>query len=229
MLKTTDLAYWYENESNVLFKDVNLEFMAGNLYAIVGQSGTGKTSLLALLGGLDVQRAGHIEYAGTDIAKIGLSNYRRRDVSMIFQSYNLLEYMSALDNLMTAMAITGAQHQGEREYARGMLRQLGLSEDQMVQNVRKLSGGQQQRVAIARTMVLDAKLVLADEPTGNLDERNTAAVLALLQALAHEAGKCVIMVTHEAEVARQCDVVLRLKNRQLTVEQTVAAAASGTK
>lgn len=218
MLKTKDLSYWYTDKSNALFKDVNLEFEAGKSYAIVGQSGSGKTTLVSLLAGLDKPRAGSIEFAGQDIARIGLPNYRRRDVSIVFQAYNLFTYMTALENLMSALAITGGQHKKDREYARSMLRKLGLTEEQIGKNVQKLSGGQQQRVAIARTMVCDAPVVVADEPTGNLDEENTQEVIALFQDIAHEQNKCVIIVTHEPDVAAQCDVVLRLAKHELTVE-----------
>lgn len=218
MLKTKDLSYWYTDKADALFKDVNLEFEAGKSYAIVGQSGSGKTTLVSLLAGLDKPRAGSIEFDGEDIAKIGLANYRRRDVSIVFQAYNLFTYMTALENLMSALAITGGKHKNDREYARSMLRKLGLTEEQIGKNVQKLSGGQQQRVAIARTMVCDAPLVVADEPTGNLDEENTKEVIGLFQQIAHEQNKCVIIVTHEPDVAAQCDVVLRLEHREFTVE-----------
>ncbi|MCI1284184.1 MAG: ABC transporter ATP-binding protein [Lacticaseibacillus songhuajiangensis] len=219
MLKTKDLSYWYTDKNDALFKDVNLEFEAGKSYAIVGQSGSGKTTLVSLLAGLDKPRAGAIEFDGQDIAKIGLPNFRRRDVSIVFQAYNLFTYMKALENLMSALAITGGKHKNDREYARSMLRKLGLTEEQIGKNVQKLSGGQQQRVAIARTMVCDAPLVVADEPTGNLDEDNTKEVIGLFQNIAHEQNKCVIIVTHEPDVAAQCDVVLRLAHHEFTVEK----------
>lgn len=219
MLKTKDLSYWYTDKNDALFKDVNLEFEAGKSYAIVGQSGSGKTTLVSLLAGLDKPRAGSIEFDGQDIAKIGLPNFRRRDVSIVFQAYNLFTYMTALENLMSALAITGGKHKNDREYARSMLRKLGLTEEQIGKNVQKLSGGQQQRVAIARTMVCDAPLVVADEPTGNLDEDNTKEVIGLFQDIAHEQNKCVIIVTHEPDVAAQCDVVLRLAHHEFTVEK----------
>lgn len=205
MLKVNDLGYWYDRQENSLFENVNLEFKSGTSYAIVGQSGSGKTTFLSLLAGLDKPRAGQIELNGEPINKIGLTNYRKSKVAIVFQSYNLLTYMSPLNNLMTAMAITNSEHRGDKDYAMKMLRRLGITDDQMKKNVQRLSGGQQQRVAIARTMVCDAKLVVADEPTGNLDEENTKYVIDQFQKIAHEQKKCVIIVTHEPDVADVCD------------------------
>ncbi|WP_461225907.1 ABC transporter ATP-binding protein [Lacticaseibacillus suihuaensis] len=219
MLKTENLTYWYNDRDQYLFKDVNLEFEAGHSYAIVGQSGSGKTTMVSLLAGLDTPKAGRILIDDQDIKKHGLTNYRQSQVAIVFQAYNLFTYMSALENLMTAMAITKAKHKGDKAYAKGMLTKLGLTDEQMTKNVQKLSGGQQQRVAIARTMVCDAPLVVADEPTGNLDEDNTTEVIALFNQIAHEAGKCVIIVTHEPTVAAQCDGVLRLAHRTFTWEK----------
>ncbi|MFB9769640.1 ABC transporter ATP-binding protein [Lactiplantibacillus modestisalitolerans] len=218
MLKVTDLGYWYDRQANSLFEHVNLNFESGTSYAIVGQSGSGKTTFLSLLAGLDKPRAGKIEINGEPINELGLTTYRRSQVAIVFQSYNLLTYMSPLNNLMTAMAITNAKHRGDRDYARSVLRKLGLSDQQMTKNVQRLSGGQQQRVAIARTMVCDAPLVVADEPTGNLDETNTKDVIAQFQKIAHEQHKCVIIVTHEPDVAAACDHAYRLAEHQFKKE-----------
>lgn len=214
MLETKNLGYWYTNEEDKLFSDVNLSFENGNTYAIVGKSGSGKTTFLSLLAGLDQPKAGTIEIDGKNIKKIGLTNYRKRDVSVVFQAYNLFNYMTPMNNVLTAMSITGSKHRGDKEYAAKMLRKLGLDDNQMKKNVQKLSGGQQQRVAIARTMVCDANLVVADEPTGNLDEANTTEVIELFQKIAHEQQKCVIIVTHEPSVAAQCDHTYELTNRE---------------
>ena len=218
MLKVNDLGYWYDRQENSLFENVNLEFKSGTSYAIVGQSGSGKTTFLSLLAGLDKPRAGQIELNGEPINKIGLTNYRKSKVAIVFQSYNLLTYMSPLNNLMTAMAITNSEHRGDKDYAMKMLRRLGITDDQMKKNVQRLSGGQQQRVAIARTMVCDAKLVVADEPTGNLDEENTKYVIDQFQKIAHEQKKCVIIVTHEPDVADVCNHSYRLVKQQFVAE-----------
>ncbi|WNW16086.1 ABC transporter ATP-binding protein [Lactiplantibacillus plantarum] len=218
MLKVNDLGYWYDRQENSLFENVNLEFKSGTSYAIVGQSGSGKTTFLSLLAGLDKPRAGQIELNGEPINKIGLTNYRKSKVAIVFQSYNLLTYMSPLNNLMTAMAITNSEHRGDKDYAMKMLRRLGITDDQMKKNVQRLSGGQQQRVAIARTMVCDAKLVVADEPTGNLDEENTKYVIDQFQKIAHEQKKCVIIVTHEPDVADVCDHSYQLEKHKFVAE-----------
>lgn len=217
MLKTNNLGYWYTQQKNSLFENVNLEFKAGQSCAIVGQSGSGKTTFLSLIAGLDKPKEGTIEFDGSDINQIGLTNYRKKDVSIVFQSYNLFTYMSPLNNLLTALAVTQSSHAGDKDFAMDMLRKLGLTDAQMKKNVQQLSGGQQQRVAIARTMVCDAKLVVADEPTGNLDEDNTAEVIELFQQIAHEQGKCVIIVTHESTVAKACDNAYRLAKHEFSM------------
>lgn len=216
MLTTKDLGYWYQTANDPLFKNVNLTFETGQSYAILGHSGTGKTTFLSLIAGLDHPKAGAVLLADRPLKEIGLTNYRRHDVAIVFQAYNLLTYMSPLDNLLTAMAITDAQHAGDRDYARQILRDLGIGDAQMTRNVQHLSGGQQQRVAIARTMACDAQIVVADEPTGNLDEDNTHAVIEQFQKIAHDQQKCVIIVTHEPDVAALCDHQYRLENKQFT-------------
>ena len=214
MLKVNDLGYWYDRQENSLFEHVNLEFKSGTSYAIVGQSGSGKTTFLSLLAGLDKPRAGQIELNGEPINKIGLTNYRRSKVAIVFQSYNLLTYMSPLNNLMTAMAITNSEHRGDKDYAMKMLRRLGISDDQMKKNVQRLSGGQQQRVAIARALANDPDILLCDEPT----EENTKYVIDQFQKIAHEQKKCVIIVTHEPDVADACDHSYRLEKHQFVSE-----------
>lgn len=219
MLNIKELGYWYDRPENALFQHVNLTFEVGQSYAVIGQSGSGKTTFLSLLAGLDVPREGTIELDGRDIQQIGLTNYRKHDVSIVFQSYNLLTYMSPLNNVLTALAITDSSHKGDQAFARDLLQKLGLTDEQMTKNVGKLSGGQQQRVAIARAMACDANLVVADEPTGNLDEANTKEVVALFQQLAHEQNKCVIIITHESEVAKACDHAYRLADHQFALTE----------
>ncbi|MFD1465036.1 ABC transporter ATP-binding protein [Lapidilactobacillus mulanensis] len=219
MLELKNIGYWYDIQDNSLFEDVNLKFETGQSYAIVGQSGSGKTTLLSLISGLDKPKAGEIILDGQSLSHIGLTKYRQKHVSIVFQSYNLLTYMSPLNNLLTAMAVTKSSHEGDKNYARGMLQKLGLTDEQMTKNVQRLSGGQQQRVAIARTMCCDAKLVVADEPTGNLDEDNTQEVIQLFQKIAHEQDRCVIIVTHEPDVAAVCDHSYRLAHHEFALEK----------
>lgn len=218
MLEVSNLGYWYDHQDNSLFNNVNLTFEAGQSYAVIGQSGSGKTTFLSLIAGLDVPREGTISLDGQDIQQIGLTNYRKHDVSIVFQAYNLLTYMSPLNNVLTAMSITNSSHQGDQQFAKDLLGKLGLTDVQMTQMVTHLSGGQQQRVAIARAMAVDAKLVVADEPTGNLDEANTKEVVNLFQKLAHEQQKCVIIITHEPDVAAACDHQIKLSNHEFVVK-----------
>lgn len=218
MLTVEEVSYWYDDCNNPLYQDVTLKFVAGKSYVIVGSSGTGKTTLLALLAGLDCPKKGRICYQGKTLEKIGLNNYRNQYVSIVFQSYNLLEYMSALDNVLAILQITRSKHAKDKEYALAMLAKIGIDEQLALKNVKLLSGGQQQRVAIARAMCCDALIVVADEPTGNLDEQNTYGVMALFEQLAHQQNKCVIIVTHEKEVAKSCDELIELKKRQFIVD-----------
>lgn len=166
MLKTQDLGYWYQTANEPLFQNVNLTFDVGKSYAILGHSGTGKTTFLSLIAGLDKPKTGEILLEDRSLKQIGLTNYRRHDVAIVFQAYNLFTYMSPLDNLLTAMAITNAKHAGDKAYARQILKDLGIADDQLTRNVQHLSGGQQQRVAIARTMACDAQLVWPTNPPG---------------------------------------------------------------
>ncbi|GKQ43181.1 multidrug ABC transporter ATP-binding protein [Companilactobacillus sp. RD055328] len=216
MLSTKDVSYWYDNQEGALYKDVNLDFESGKLYGIIGSSGSGKTTLLTMLAGLDRPSKGEILYNDTSLKQISLSKYRNQYVSIVFQSYNLLPYMSAVDNVVTAMKITHSESENMRDKAMRTLAKVGIDETLAVKNVLKLSGGQQQRVAIVRAMCCDAPIVVADEPTGNLDETNTQEIITLFQELAHEQDKCVILVTHEKEVSKRCDIQYELSKKKFT-------------
>ena len=204
VLETKDVFYSYA-KGNKILSGINAIFETGKLYAILGPSGSGKTTLLSLLGGLDSPTKGEILFDGENIAGHGLQYYRRNHVSLIFQSYNLIDYMTPEENVkLTA-----------KQDALTVLERLGLSAEEAKRNVLKLSGGQQQRVAIARTLASGAPVILADEPTGNLDEDTAAEITGILKESAHQLDKCVIVVTHSNELAKQADVVFRLKQRNL--------------
>lgn len=172
VLSFENVCYHYKDGSSQvnILKNASYQFEKGKIYAIVGASGSGKTTSLVLAGGLDRPKAGHILYKGIDIEKIGLTKYRKNNVSIVFQSYNLITYMNAVQNVINAMEISGIIVPNKKEYALNILKELGLSEDESQRDIRKLSGGQQQRIAIARAMAKDVDLILCDEPTGNLDE-----------------------------------------------------------
>ena len=210
ILEIKGVSYTYDKKTNVL-NDVTAELEAGKLYAILGPSGSGKTTLLSLLGGLDAPTKGQILFDDEDIALQGLAYHRRNHVALIFQNYNLIDYMTPIENTrLTA-----------RQDVVPILERLGLTTAEIKRNVLKLSGGQQQRVAIARALASDATIILADEPTGNLDEDTAAEITVLLKESAHQFQKCVIVVTHSHDIAKQADAILRIKHKKLIVKGDV--------
>ena len=204
ILELKNVSYAYEKGKAVL-QNVSAELETGKMYAILGPSGSGKTTLLSLLGGLDVPTQGSVLFDGEDITTRGLEPHRRNHISLIFQSYNLIDYMTPVENVRLTAKLDAAP----------ILERLGLEQDEITRNVLKLSGGQQQRVAIARALASDAPVILADEPTGNLDADTAEEITAVLKESAHAFGKCVVVVTHSGEVAKQADVVLEIKRGHL--------------
>lgn len=203
-LELKNISYAYEKGRAVL-QNINAELETGKIYAILGPSGSGKTTLLSLLGGLDVPTQGSVLFDGEDITEKGLEHHRRNHIALIFQNYNLIDYMTPIENVrLTA-----------KQDAAPILERLGLEQDEIARNVLKLSGGQQQRVAISRALASDAPIILADEPTGNLDADTAEEITAVLKESAHTFGKCVVVVTHDREVAKQADVVLEIKRGHL--------------
>lgn len=203
-LELKNISYAYEKGKAVL-QNVSAELETGKLYAILDPSGSGKTTLLSLLGGLDVPTQGGVLFDGEDITAKGLEHHRRNNISLIFQSYNLIDYMTPVENVRLTAKLDAAP----------ILERLGLEQDEITRNVLKLSGGQQQRVAIARALASDAPVILADEPTGNLDADTAEEITAILKESAHTFGKCLVVVTHSGEVAKQADVVLEIKRGHL--------------
>ena len=203
-LELKNVSYAYEKGKAVL-QNVSGSLETGKMYAILGPSGSGKTTLLSLLGGLDVPTQGSVLFDGEDIMAKGLEHHRRNHISLIFQSYNLIDYMTPVENVRLTAKLDAAP----------ILERLGLEQDEITRNVLKLSGGQQQRVAIARALASDAPVILADEPTGNLDADTAEEITAILKESAHAFGKCVVVVTHSGEVAKQADMVLEIKRGHL--------------
>ena len=205
ILEIKNLTYSYKDSREKVLANVNESFEEGKFYAIIGKSGSGKSTLLSLLAGLDEPDSGKILFNGENIQEIGYTNHRKNNISLVFQNYNLIDYLSPLENIRLV------NNQAQQD----ILLELGLSEHQIKRNVMKLSGGQQQRVAIARALVSSAPVILADEPTGNLDENTASEIIEILKKLAKERSKCVIVVTHSKEVARAADIVFELKNKKL--------------
>ncbi|MFS7259138.1 ABC transporter ATP-binding protein [Carnobacterium divergens] len=217
MITAKNIGYWYDKGATPLYQHVNLTFDQGVLYSILGSSGSGKTTFLSLISGLDKPKEGEILYEGKAINKMGLTNFRNQKVSIVFQAYNLLPYMTALENIVTAMEITKSKERDKKNYALEMLKRVGIDEALAKKNVMHLSGGQQQRIAIVRAMCCDTKFIVADEPTGNLDEETSRDIIRLFQELAHKENKCIILVTHEQEVAKESDVCIQLKDKQFSI------------
>ena len=206
IMQVKEVTYCYTSGKPVL-KEVNMTLNAGKMYVILGPSGCGKTTLLSLMGGLDIPSSGQILFNNQDIAQIGLGVHRRKDVAFIFQNYNLIDYMTPKENVvLTAGADPVA-----------ILKQVGLTDNEMKRSVLKLSGGQQQRVAIARALASEAPVILADEPTGNLDEQTSAEITRLLKEKARDFHKCVVIVSHSNEIANQSDKVFRLSDGKISV------------
>ena len=205
ILALNKVNYSYKNGKKVL-NDVSIEFEKGKFYTILGVSGSGKTTLLSLLAGLDEPSSGQILYNNEDIKVKGYENHRKNNISLIFQNYNLIDYMTPLENIRIVNSKADKR----------ILNDLGLKDDEINRNVLKLSGGQQQRVAIARTLAANSPVILADEPTGNLDSDTEDEIIEILKKNAHQQGKCVIVVTHSKELARKSDVILELKDKKLT-------------
>ena len=213
MLELKDVMYYYKSQKDkVILNQISYSFERGKMYAVLGTSGSGKTTLLSLLAGLDVPVEGEICMNGNNIMQKGLNRHRKENISLVFQNYNLIDYLTPVENVRL----------GGKEDAMSLLKAMGLDEIQSRRNVMQLSGGQQQRVAIARALASNAPVLLADEPTGNLDEDTANEIIAIFSELAHEKNKCVIMVTHSKELAQKADVILTLKKGTVIATEDTA-------
>ena len=218
ILALTNVSYKYEGGSKTIFKEVTMSFEKGKIYTIVGKSGAGKSTLLNLLAGLDVATQGSVTYLGEDLSQINRNNYRAQKAGIIFQSLNLLTNASAMDNIILSMNISGVK-QDKKTKAAALLDKVGIDKEKAARKILKLSGGEQQRVAIARALAHDPELVIADEPTGNLDKATEDSILKIFKSLARDEGKCVIIVTHSKKVTTIADEVWGLDKgvfRQMT-------------
>ena len=219
-LVVKDLSYSYfddENENKIL-RGVNAEFKSGKVYAIIGESGSGKTTLISLISALDKLQDGDILWNEKSIKKIGTQEFRLKYVNIVFQSYNLINYMTAKENVEVAIDFAGLKNKnGSLAYE--ILEGLGIGKVKADREVLKLSGGEQQRVAIARCIASDEPILVADEPTGNLDKKTEENILEVFSRLAHEQNKCVIIVTHSKKVAGMADVVYEMEDGKLSLSK----------
>ena len=223
LLETKNINYFYQDGEHRRFilRDVNTTFERGKFYAILGQSGSGKTTFLSLLSALEVPKEGQVLYNGEDIKQIGLPKYRRNSIGIVFQSYNLIPHYTAFENVKFAMDITdNTLPDDETTVAYNLLDFIGITKSKADRLVTQLSGGEQQRVAIARALSTNVDLILADEPTGNLDEAIEKEIINIFKSLARRHNKCVIVVTHSSEIAKHADEILYLKQGSLSVLET---------
>ena len=213
LLSIRNASYQYSDaeEGEYALKDVSFDFEKGKIYAIRGRSGTGKTTLLSLISGLERCTEGDNIFDGKNLKNVNLDYYRSHDIGIVFQSYNLLPFMTASENIILSMDASGLKVSGKKTKALELMKSVGLKESYANRKVLRLSGGEQQRVAIARSLSYNPKMIVADEPTGNLDKQTEEEILDIFKNLAHKEDKCVIIVTHSANVCDQADIVYNLK------------------
>ena len=217
-LTLENVSYTYPGGTSPVVKNATYGFEAGKLYAVVGPSGSGKSTLLSMLAGLDIPGEGDVILKEANLKSLDLDKYRREGVSIIFQAFCLLPLLTVRENVSLPMEMQGIPVELARHNAAEALVKVGIEEAKHKRFPSALSGGEQQRVAIARSLCSGAPVLLADEPTGNLDGENTRIVMDILRRLAHEENRCVIVVTHDPEVADTADLVLRMKDGCLTAE-----------
>jgi len=210
-VKNVNYRYSDAEADDYVLRDINLSFELGKSYAIKGKSGSGKTTLLSLISGLEKKYEGEILYNGNDLTKMDLDKYRNSDIGIVFQSYNLLPQFTAEENIILSMNISNVKDVDKKEKALELMKRVGLNKTLAKRRVLKLSGGEQQRIAIARSLSYNPKIIIADEPTGNLDKETENEILKIFNNLAHKENKCVIIVTHSGNVCDSVDQVYDLK------------------
>ena len=213
ILKIENVSYRYADaeENDYVLKNINYNFELGKIYAIRGKSGSGKTTLLSLISGLENKYEGTITYNNKDLKTIDLDKYRNTYIGIVFQSYNLLPHLTAIENIILSMEISGIKDLDKRKRALELMESVGLNESFANRRVLKLSGGEQQRIAIARSLSYNPDIIIADEPTGNLDKETEDEILKIFKELAHKENKCIIIVTHSKNVCDDVDIVYDLK------------------
>ena len=218
-IKAESVSYFYQNKYQTVeaVKDVTCTFETGKMYVITGESGSGKSTFLSLLAGLDIPKNGTITVDGEDLSRIDRDAYRREKVAVIYQAFHLFPLLTALENVMYPLEIQGVARKEARERAKEYLREVGIDEKKLGKYPRMMRGGEQQRTAVARAMASGGRIILADEPTGNLDTENEEKIVELLISLAHDRDFTVIMVTHNRQIADRADVRLVMKDGRMQV------------
>lgn len=215
ILNMKDVFFYYDTKAGktVILENLNYSFETGKMYAIMGPSGSGKTTALSILGALKRPQKGCVEFNGIDVREIGYEKYRRENIAIVFQAYNLFEYLTAVGNVEVVSEIS-RKDKCKKEQAKDLLRRLGITDEKFNKKPGELSGGEQQRIAIARALMSDGEIILADEPTGNLDAEISKEISKLFVNIAHDMNKCVIIVTHSMELAAMADEIVVIKEKR---------------
>jgi len=216
VLTLNNVTYKYDGTKKNVLKGVSASFEAGKVYAIVGKSGSGKSTLLSLIAGLDICTDGKILHGESDLKEIDRDEYRAKGIGVVFQAFNLITNSTAIDNIVLSMQISGSSERNKKAFAYELLQKVGIDKETADRKVLKLSGGEQQRIGIARALAHSPNIIIADEPTGSLDTDTENDVLKILTLLAHNEGKCVIIVTHSKKVSSVADEVWGMKDGKLT-------------
>jgi len=215
ILSLKDVSYRYEGSEKDVFNDININFEQGKVYGIIGKSGAGKSTLLSLISGLDTCKSGEILYKNKNLNTIDRDLYRSKDIGVIFQGYNLLLNATAKENILLSMNISNSNQKNKDKYVYDLLQDVGIDSDKANRKILNLSGGEQQRIGIARALSHNPDIIIADEPTGNLDNETEEKIMEILISLAHEHNKCVIIVTHSKKVCTYIDEIWGLKSGKL--------------
>ena len=216
VLTLNNVTYKYDGTKKNVLKGVSAEFEAGKVYTIVGKSGSGKSTLLSLIAGLDVCGDGTILHGDTDLKKLDRDEYRAKGIGVIFQSFNLITNSTAVENIVLSINISGTKEPNKKTFAYALLEKVGIDRETADRKILKLSGGEQQRIGIARALAPGPDILIADEPTGNLDDSTEEDILKIFTKLAHEDGKCVIIVTHSKKVTSIADTVYGIKDGKMS-------------
>jgi len=219
ILELDKVVYEYSNKYQTVkaVNEISYDFQKGRFYAIVGKSGSGKTTLLSLLAGLDVPKEGAVSYMGKPTKEMDRDRYRREDVAVIYQDFNLFPLLTVIENVMYPLQLKGMNEKQAMHIASEKINAVGLDENFYKRFPSMLSGGEQQRIAIARALASGAQIILADEPTGNLDTENGNNIIDILKKLAHDDGYCVIVVTHDLGISADADEVLNMRDGKLII------------
>ena len=216
VLTLNNVTYKYDGTKKNVLKNVSAIFEAGKVYTIVGKSGSGKSTLLSLIAGLDICTDGKILHGETDLKELDRDEYRAKGIGVVFQSYNLITNSTAVENIVLSMQISGSGEKDKKTFAYALLEKVGIDRETADRKILKLSGGEQQRVGIARALAHNPDILIADEPTGNLDNATEEEILKIFSALAHEDGKCVIIVTHSKKVTSIADIVYGIADGKMS-------------